>query len=211
VFAGVVVGLALLALLTTLWFALAFNSDVESVRVNLEWYVGITAIASLFIGGLLAGWLSGVRGAGSGLFNGITMWGLILIVAWPRASRRSSTCSISRIRRAGPVPGLLRLAQGSERNQGTPKARLAERAGPSSTSCGQETLATSWSRTSTSAGRRPRTAERYSCRGSWSQQRSVWLYRDRTVLHFDAPQVRWPAYRRGPLPAVPGRLPMRRS
>jgi hypothetical protein len=81
VFAGVVVGLALLALLTTLWFALAFNSDVETVRVNLEWYVGITAIASLFIGGLLAGWLSGVRGAGSGLFNGITMWGLILIVA----------------------------------------------------------------------------------------------------------------------------------
>ena len=81
VFAGVVVGLALLALLTTLWFALAFNSDVETVRGNLEWYVGITAIASLFIGGLLAGWLSGVRGAGSGLFNGITMWGLILIVA----------------------------------------------------------------------------------------------------------------------------------
>ena len=81
VFAGVVVGLALLALLTTLWFALAFNSDVETVPVNLEWYVGITAIASLFIGGLLAGWLSGVRGAGSGLFNGITMWGFILIVA----------------------------------------------------------------------------------------------------------------------------------
>jgi len=81
VFAGVVVGLALFALLTTLWFALAFDSDVETVRVNLEWYVGITAIASLFIGGLLAGWLSGVRGAGSGLFNGITMWGLILIVA----------------------------------------------------------------------------------------------------------------------------------
>ena len=81
VFAGVVLGLALLALLTTLWFALAFNSDVETIRINLEWYVGGAAIASLFIGGLLAGWLSGVRGAGSGLFNGITMWGLILIVA----------------------------------------------------------------------------------------------------------------------------------
>jgi hypothetical protein len=62
VFAGVVLGTALLALLTTLWFALAFNSDVETVRVNLEWYAGITAIVSLFIGGLLAGWLSGVRG-----------------------------------------------------------------------------------------------------------------------------------------------------
>ena len=81
VFAGVVLGLALLALVSTLWFALAFNSGVETIRVNLEWYVGITAVVALFIGGLLAGWLSGVRGAGSGLFNGITMWGLILIVS----------------------------------------------------------------------------------------------------------------------------------
>jgi hypothetical protein len=81
VFAGVVLGTALLALVSTLWFALAFNSNVDTIRVNLEWYVGITAVVALFIGGLLAGWLSGVRGAGSGLFNGITMWGLILIVA----------------------------------------------------------------------------------------------------------------------------------
>lgn len=81
VFAGVVLAMAMLALFTTLWFALAFNSNVDTIRVNLEWYVGITAVVALFIGGLLAGWLSGVRGAGSGLFNGITMWGLILIVA----------------------------------------------------------------------------------------------------------------------------------
>jgi hypothetical protein len=81
VFAGVVLGTALLALVTTLWFALAFNSGVDSIRVNLEWYVGITSIVCLFIGGLLAGWLSGVRGAGAGFFNGLTVWGLILIVA----------------------------------------------------------------------------------------------------------------------------------
>src|SRR4029453_1417546 len=81
VFAGGVLGTALLALLTTLWFALAFNPHIYTVRVNLEWYVGITAIVSLFIGGLLAGWLSGVRGAGAGFFNGLTVWGLILIVA----------------------------------------------------------------------------------------------------------------------------------
>jgi hypothetical protein len=81
VFAGVVLGMALLALLTTLWFALAFNSNVDTIRLNLEWYVGVTAVVALFIGGLVAGWLSGVRGAGAGLFNGITMWGLILIVA----------------------------------------------------------------------------------------------------------------------------------
>ena len=76
-----VLGLALLALLTTLWFALAYNSGVDTIRENLEWFIGGTAVAALFIGGLLAGWLSGVRGAGSGFFNGITMWGLILIVA----------------------------------------------------------------------------------------------------------------------------------
>lgn len=81
VFAGVVLGLALLALLTTLWFALAYNSGVDTIRDNLEWFVGGTAVAALFVGGLLAGWLSGVRGPGSGFFNGITMWGLILIVA----------------------------------------------------------------------------------------------------------------------------------
>ena len=81
VFAGMVLGLALMALMTTLWLALAFNSNVDTIRVNLEWYVGITAVGALFIGSLLAGWLSGVRGAGSGLFNGITMWGLILIVS----------------------------------------------------------------------------------------------------------------------------------
>ena len=81
VFAGVVLGLALLALLTTLWFALAYNSNVDVVRDNLEWFIGGTAVAALFLGGLLSGWLSGVRGPGSGFFNGITMWGLILIVA----------------------------------------------------------------------------------------------------------------------------------
>lgn len=81
VFAGVVLGLALLALMTTLWFALAFNSGVEQIRTNIEWYVGVSAVVSLFVGGMLAGWLSGVRGAGSGLFNGFTVWALILIVA----------------------------------------------------------------------------------------------------------------------------------
>lgn len=80
VFAGTVLGLALLALLTTLWFALAYGSGVQEVRVNLEWYVGISAIVCLFLGGLLSGWLSGVRGAGAGLFNGMTIWAMILVL-----------------------------------------------------------------------------------------------------------------------------------
>ncbi len=80
VFGGAVIGIALLALLTTLWFALAFGSGMEQIRGNLEWYVGISAVACLFVAGLLAGWLSGVNGAGSGFFNGVTIWALILIV-----------------------------------------------------------------------------------------------------------------------------------
>ncbi|HSD48221.1 MAG TPA: hypothetical protein VLE71_00150 [Actinomycetota bacterium] len=80
VFAGTVLGLGLLALLTALWFALAYGSGIVEVRANLEWYIGISAIACLFIGGLLSGWLSGVRGAAAGFFNGMTIWAMILIV-----------------------------------------------------------------------------------------------------------------------------------
>src|SRR5688572_8636915 len=80
VFGGAVIGIALLALLTTLWFALAFGSGMDQIRENLEWYIGGSAIACLFVAGLLAGWLSGVNGAGSGFFNGLTIWALILIV-----------------------------------------------------------------------------------------------------------------------------------
>ena len=79
VFGGAVIGIALLALLTTLWFALAYGSDMTVIRSNIEWFVGGSAIACLFLAGMIAGWLSGVNGAGSGFFNGITIWALVLI------------------------------------------------------------------------------------------------------------------------------------
>lgn len=79
VFAGTVLGMGLLALLSTLWFALAYGSGLETVRADLEWYVGISAIVCLFIGGLISGWLSGVRGAAAGLFNGMAIWAMVLI------------------------------------------------------------------------------------------------------------------------------------
>ncbi|HEU4354638.1 MAG TPA: hypothetical protein VFT27_03535 [Actinomycetota bacterium] len=80
VFAGTVLGLGLLALLTALWLALAYGSGMEGIRANLEWYIAVSAIVCLFVGGLLSGWLSGVRGAAAGLFNGMTIWAMILIV-----------------------------------------------------------------------------------------------------------------------------------
>jgi putative membrane protein (TIGR04086 family) len=82
VFAGAVVALGLLALLSILWFALAFGSELAGVRDNLQWYVGISSIVCLFIGGILAGWLSGVRGWGAGTINGLTMWALLLIATF---------------------------------------------------------------------------------------------------------------------------------
>jgi len=80
VFAGAVLGIALLALLTTLWFALAYATGNDQIRTNIEWYVGISGIVCLFLAGLLAGWLSGVQGLGSGFFNGVTIWALMLIL-----------------------------------------------------------------------------------------------------------------------------------
>jgi hypothetical protein len=79
IFGGAVIGLGLLTLLTALWFALAYGSHVSGVRQNLEWYVGISAIVSLFVAGYLSGFLSSTRGWGAGLMNGLTIWGLLLI------------------------------------------------------------------------------------------------------------------------------------
>jgi hypothetical protein len=79
VFAGAILGLALLLLLTAFWFALGFGTGVDAIQANMEWYIGISAIVALFVGGLIAGWLSGVHGAGSGFFNGATIWGLMLV------------------------------------------------------------------------------------------------------------------------------------
>jgi hypothetical protein len=81
VFAGGAIGLALLTLLSTLWFALAYGSEVDGVRDNLGWYLGVSAVISLLIGGYLAGYLAGVRGWGPGTVNGLTLWGALLIIA----------------------------------------------------------------------------------------------------------------------------------
>jgi len=81
IFGGAVLGFGLLMLAALLWLSLAFGSDLAGVRDNLAWYLGISAIVALFIGGILTGYLSGVRGAGTGFLHGLTLWALILIVA----------------------------------------------------------------------------------------------------------------------------------
>ena len=54
VFAGTLLGLATLALLTSLWLALARASNVDMIQRNIEWFIGASAVGCLFLAGLLA-------------------------------------------------------------------------------------------------------------------------------------------------------------
>src|SRR4051812_49670578 len=63
VFAGTLLGLATLALLTSLWLALARASNVDVIQRNIEWFIGASAVGCLFLAGLLARGLFGVPGA----------------------------------------------------------------------------------------------------------------------------------------------------
>jgi hypothetical protein len=80
IFGGLVLGMALLVLLTSLWFALAYGSNMTTISSNMRWFIGVSAVASLFIAGILTGYLSGVRGVGTGMLHGFTLWGLLLLV-----------------------------------------------------------------------------------------------------------------------------------
>jgi len=77
---GLVMGLALLTLFSSLWFALSYGSDVEVVRTNLQWFVGLSGVVALFVAAILTGYLSGVRGSGTGMMHGFTLWGALLIL-----------------------------------------------------------------------------------------------------------------------------------
>jgi hypothetical protein len=81
IFGGAVLGFGLLMLASMLWLSLAFGSNMANIQDNLAWYLGISAIVALFLGGVLTGYMSGVRGAGTGFLHGLTLWALILIVA----------------------------------------------------------------------------------------------------------------------------------
>jgi hypothetical protein len=79
--AGAVWGLAIMTVLSALWLAVAFPSDVGFVRDNLEWFIAGSGGFSLFVAGLLAGLLTDNRGPGSGWLHGMTAWGVLVIGA----------------------------------------------------------------------------------------------------------------------------------
>lgn len=79
VFAGVILGLSSLLLLSSFWAAIGYGANVSDVASNLAWFVAGSAVFAMLIGGFFAGWLSGIPAAKPGLFNGLAVWGLILI------------------------------------------------------------------------------------------------------------------------------------
>jgi hypothetical protein len=81
VFAGAVWALAITVLLSALWLALAYGSEVHGIRANIEWFLAGSAMFALLVGGFVAGWLPGVRGWTPGLVNGMTVWGLMLTLS----------------------------------------------------------------------------------------------------------------------------------
>jgi hypothetical protein len=73
--------LALAVVAGSLWVALAFSSHQSLFYNHLAWWLAGTAIGAIFLAALIAGVVSGTRGTVSGLANGLTTWGLIVIGA----------------------------------------------------------------------------------------------------------------------------------
>lgn len=78
IFGGLILGLGLLMVLTALFLALAYGSEVPEIRTNLSWYIGGSAVLALFLGAVFTGYLTGVRSAGTGMLHGFALWGLLL-------------------------------------------------------------------------------------------------------------------------------------
>jgi hypothetical protein len=79
VFGGVIVGLALFVLLATAWLAASAGSSTSTIRTNLAWWLGGSAIFSMFIAGFVAAMLGGMRTLGSGIMHSLTVWGLTIV------------------------------------------------------------------------------------------------------------------------------------
>jgi hypothetical protein len=79
VFAGAVIGLGLAVMAGALWFALAFDRGTAAFRDYLDWWLAGTAIGGTLVGAFIAGLASARRGPGSGLLEGLMLWGVLVI------------------------------------------------------------------------------------------------------------------------------------
>jgi len=77
VFAGLVIGLGSLVLLSSFWIALGFGSDQGWVADNLGWWLGGMLLVALAIGGYVAG--RSAWSAASASANAVVVWGFTMI------------------------------------------------------------------------------------------------------------------------------------
>jgi len=93
-FGGAVFAVAATATVMSLWMAIGYESGNSFFVHNLRWFFLGTALGAMFLGGVIAGWVSGIRGSGTGFFTGLTMWGLVLVgVLVPLSLRVLATSS----------------------------------------------------------------------------------------------------------------------
>ncbi|MCO1660898.1 hypothetical protein [Pseudonocardia humida] len=81
VVAGATIGLAVFALFSTLWLAVATGAGDDPVEAYLPWFMGATAAFALLLAGVVAGLFAGARGSLAGLANGVTAWGLLFVLS----------------------------------------------------------------------------------------------------------------------------------
>jgi hypothetical protein len=88
IFAGFVVATALQMVLSTLGIAIGFAAidpqarvDAGDVGIGVAIWFALTAIISLFVGGMTTGRLAGVLTRGDGMVHGVVVWGLSLLLA----------------------------------------------------------------------------------------------------------------------------------
>jgi hypothetical protein len=77
VFAGLVIGLGSLVLLSSFWIALGFGSDQGWVADNMGWWLGGMLLVALAIAGYVAG--RSAWNAASASVNAVVVWGFTMI------------------------------------------------------------------------------------------------------------------------------------
>ncbi len=78
IWAGFLVALGAMALLTSLWIAIGFGSGQNWVAGYLNWWIGVSGIFCAFLGGAVAG-VYGRGSAPSGFMRGIVVWALLVV------------------------------------------------------------------------------------------------------------------------------------
>lgn len=110
IFAGLVIASALQIVFTILGLAIGLGSidasdSARAAGIGAGLWATITALISLFVGGMTAGRLAGARTSGDGALHGIVMWSLsTLLAVWLIASGVSSVAG-GVFRMAGNVLG----------------------------------------------------------------------------------------------------------